>query len=241
MSAVSCLFTAVWRCLLFSILVYVSIGFLVEFTATHSFDHERLHAIVNDIKHTHTHIFTSNTSQPHDYESATRRLNEAVDLVHSSLYSAYPSHILPPGSRQQWTANLAGGFKTQMLVLHGSLSEYVMIWGSQTGTIGHSGRNWAEFHDFLLSGRGDWWAEGGLDVKTERPGDYIFTPKFAGGIVRLHETTFMLEYCRGSIPVLLPFGLADSLVSSLDPVTVGHSLWIYGRMVLKELFVNWKI
>lgn len=38
--------------------------------------------------------------------------------------------------------------------MHASLTEYVAVWGSAVDTTGHSGRNWAEFHDWIISGNG---------------------------------------------------------------------------------------
>lgn len=114
-----------------------------------------------------------------------------------------------------------------MLLFHGSLSEYVMIWGSAVDTTGHSGRNWAEFHDWIISGEGIWWKEGGITVKKEKTGtrhytntvnnvflimflilfllyvlsitlgSYMYTPTFQGGIVQLKSNTWMLEHCHG--------------------------------------------
>jgi len=46
---------------------------------------------------------------------------------------------------------------------------------------------------------------------------------------------FMLEYARGPIPSMLPFGLSDTVFSTLDRATVGQTLWHYGRLVVREL------
>jgi C-8 sterol isomerase len=168
-------------------------------------------------------------------------LTATINLIQLELSLAYPAHIWLQDPQRDVLTNLAGGFKTGMILLHGSLTEYIMFWGTQVGTVGHSGRNWAQFNDWLISGTGLWWPEGSLAVKEAKRGSYVFTEKFHGGIVRLEKETWMLEYCHGIIPALLPFGLADSLVSSLDPVTLYHSIVNYGKMTLYELFVNWKI
>ena len=120
-----------------------------------------------------------------------------------------------------------------------------MIWGAQVSTTGHSGRNLAEFHDFLLSGEGVWWKEGGLEVVVASPSSkdhsYLHTDYLQGGIVHLREGTFMLEYCHGVIPALLPFGLGDTLFSSMDVVTLYNSLTAYASLTVKELWENGKI
>jgi len=169
----------------------------------------------------------------------TQTLNATVTHIRSELARRYPDHI--DTSHDVWVTNLAGGFKTSMLIMHASLTEYVMIWGSQAATTGHSGRNVATFDDWLLSGRGRWWPEGGLEHRDEHPGDHIHTTFLSGGIVQLDAGTFMLEYCHGYIPMLLPFGLGDALFSSMDAVTLARSLYAYGRLALKELFLNGKV
>lgn len=171
-------------------------------------------------------------------ETQVQRFNATVQFIQNELHKAYPKHIT---KNNIWTTNLAGGFKTGMLVLHGSLTEYVMIWGTNIPTTGHSGRNLAEFHDWIIAGEGEWWREHGLTVERHRKGDYVHTNYLHGGMIHLQRGTWMLEYCHGIIPALLPFGLADSLVSSLDPVTIIRSLVIYGRLVIKELIYNFKI
>ena len=45
----------------------------------------------------------------------------------------------------------------------------------------------------------------------------------------------MLEYARGPIPSMLPFGLADTVFSTLDRRTVGSTLFHYGKLVVREL------
>jgi len=171
-----------------------------------------------------------------------RALENSVEFISAELAQIYPRHIHP---NDQWVTNLAGGFKTAMLILHASMTEYVMIWGSQVATTGHSGRNLAEFHDFIISDQGTWWKEGGLALETAGASpngtSYMYTPRLSGGILQLQPGTFMLEWCHGVIPALLPFGLGDALFSSMDPVTIWRSLYAYGRLTIKELIENGKI
>ena len=62
------------------------------------------------------------------------------------------------------------------------------------------------------------------NLKTERVKGY-----------KLPEGAWMLEYGRGPIPTALPLALADALLSSMDLYTVYRTLWIYGKLTLKEL------
>ena len=161
-------------------------------------------------------------------------LNDTIRLLHFQLHAAYPSHIHPL-EHTQWLFNLAGGFKTGLLLFHASLTDYIAVWGSAVHTVGHSGRNWAEFHDWILAGNGTWWEEGGVAVTHHTPPAYLHTERWAGRVVELKEGTWMLEYCHGVIPALLPFGLGDGLLSSMDPLLVWRSLRIYGWMTAHAL------
>lgn len=52
---------------------------------------------------------------------------------------------------------------------------------------------------------------------------------------RMPDTCFALEYARGFIPAMLPFGVADTLFSTLDFHTLVKTFYIYGKCTVKEL------
>ena len=85
------------------------------------------------------HLFAPGTL----HEIAKRRAGlpheEMVALIIEDLARAYPRHI---ETRQNWFFSLAGGATGIMTVLHGSLSEYLLLFGSPVGTEGFSGRYW---------------------------------------------------------------------------------------------------
>ena len=159
-------------------------------------------------------------------------VNQTITLVQHQLHTVHPALI---HVHDQWLFNLAGGFKTGLLLLHASLTEYVAIWGSAVHTVGHSGRNWATFDDWIIAGNGTWWAEGSLNVSHHVPFSHLHTERWAGRVVQLRANTWMLEHAHGVIPALLPFGLADGLVSSLDPLLIWKSLRQYGWMTVHSL------
>lgn len=49
------------------------------------------------------------------------------------------------------------------------------------------------------------------------------------------DSCWALEYARGAIPLMLPFGIADTLFSTLDFATLLKTFWIYGRLTVREL------
>jgi len=79
-------------------------------------------------------IFTlwfSDASSPYD-------VKKAFENIHRELSAKYPGHILP-ASDLQWIFVNAGGWMGSMCILHASLTEYVLFFGTAIDTAGHSG------------------------------------------------------------------------------------------------------
>lgn len=155
-----------------------------------------------------------------------------LDAVIDGLAEAYPGSIR---TDVPWVLNNAGGAMGQMKLLHCSLTEYILIFGTPIGTEGHSGRYLAEVHDFMLAGEMWCYYPGEVDRVVFRPGDaaYLGASRVKG--YRVPDHAWMLEYARGPIPTMLPFGLADTLFSTLDRVTLAQTVWHYGRLATRSL------
>ncbi|XP_072462643.1 sigma non-opioid intracellular receptor 1 isoform X3 [Notamacropus eugenii] len=87
-----------------------------------------------------------------DHELAFSRLIVELRRLH-------PGHILADEDLQ-WVFVNAGGWMGSMCLLHASLSEYVLLFGTAIDTGGHSGRYWAEISDTIISGTFRQWREG---------------------------------------------------------------------------------
>jgi C-8 sterol isomerase len=157
---------------------------------------------------------------------------EMFRVVGEELRRRHPKHINLEGD---WIFNNAGGAMGQMKLLHCSLSEYIIFFGTPIGTEGHSGRYTTEVFDFMLDGEMWCYHPGEFERAVYKAGDaaYLGADRAKGYAVPSHA--WMLEYARGPIPSMLPFGLADTLFSTLDRNTVGRTLWQYGKLVVKEL------
>jgi hypothetical protein len=158
---------------------------------------------------------------------------EMVRAVSDDLARAHPEHI---ERREEWILSLAGGATGIMTVLHASLSEYLLIFGTPVGTEGFSGRYRIDIHDFVLSGEMWTYTENGrFPVRTIfRPGDAALLPRRQTKGFRLAEETWLLEYGRGPILTCLPMALTDAIVS-LDGSTIWKTLRVSTRLMLKEL------
>lgn len=157
---------------------------------------------------------------------------EMFRMVGEQLKALYPQHI---NLDNPWIFNNAGGAMGQMKLLHCSITEYILIFGTPIGTEGHSGRYATEVYDFMIDGEMWCYHAGEFDRVVFKPGDaaYLGADKAKGYAVPDHA--WMLEYSRGPIPSMVPFGLADTLFSTLDRETVGRTLWQYGKMVVSNL------
>jgi hypothetical protein len=146
------------------------------------------------------------------------------DHLIATLAARYPGQI---HGDQPWVFSNAGGVMIQIKLLHASLNEYILIWGTAIGTEGHSGRNPVEFYDTVLHGEAWYGREGRFERDVYRPGDHIVVGKRESTGIRVDDSVWMVEYARGPVWRLLPFGLADSILSTLDFATVVRTLRVY--------------
>lgn len=152
-------------------------------------------------------------------------LHTKARVVREQLAARYPGQI---NMEDEWVFNVAGGAMGQMTVLHASITEYVIIFGTPIGTEGFSGRFSSD--DYFMILEGEQWAfdEGGKRM-VFKPGDCHHMPKGEARGYRMPDHCYALEYARGFIPGMLPFGLVDQFTSILDAKTVAKTLRIYTK------------
>ncbi|MBX3247957.1 MAG: hypothetical protein KF901_12325 [Myxococcales bacterium] len=160
-------------------------------------------------------------------------VEQGLDAITAELAKRYPDHVYT-GPRR-WILNNAGGAMGQLTLLHGSITEYLIFFGSPIGTEGHSGRYSTEVYDWVFDGEMWCYHEGETTRTLYEPGStaYLGADRVKG--YRIPDHAWMLEYSRGAIPSMLPFGLADSLVSTLDFKTVARTFVDYGRLTVGSL------
>lgn len=157
----------------------------------------------------------------------------ALDAITAAVRKQYPEHVVD--RPRDWIFNNAGGAMGQITLLHASVTEYLLFFGTPIGTEGHSGRYRTEVWDIVFDGEMWCYHEGETSRTVYKPGDaaYLGADKVKGYSVPDHA--WMLEYARGPIPTMLPFGLADSLLSTLDHAAVRRTVWTYGKMTVGSL------
>jgi len=157
---------------------------------------------------------------------------ELFDLIVKTLLKTHPNNI---NSEQKWVYNNAGGAMGAMYLIHASLTEYILIFGTPLGTEGHSGRFLVDDYFIILEGEQWSFSEGKLQREVYRPGDMHHLPRGHAQHYRIPDHCWALEYARGFIPLTLPFGLADTLSSTLDFYTLLRTFYLYGCSVSTQL------
>jgi C-8 sterol isomerase len=159
-------------------------------------------------------------------------MDQMVPRLAASIGDRYPGHV---AREPEWVLNNAGGAMGAMAVLHASLTEYLIVFGSPIGTEGHSGRFWADDYFFILDGEQWAYQPGATHREVYRPGDLHLMPRGVAKGYRIPDHCWALEYARGWIPLMLPFGLADVLSSTLDFRSLARTMRIYSQSAIGQL------
>ena len=180
-----------------------------------------------------SHVFDVDTLHDIARQAQGLPFDELTRVVVGEVERAFPGHA---DGRDDYIFNLTSGGCGMMKILHASVTEYLIIFGSAIGTEAFSGRYQMDIHDFVMTG--EMWTytddHCGERVVT-RPGEHAVLPRGRVKGWRIAEGTWMLEYGRGFLPSALPLALADVVVSALDWRLVVDTLRIYGRHALREL------
>lgn len=122
-----------------------------------------------------------------------------------------------------------------MIILHASLTEYLIIFGSAVGTEGHTGHHLADDYFTILYGEQRAASAGQTVASVYKAGDCHHLPYGTAKQYTLPPTGgYALELAQGYIPSMLIFGFADSIFSTVDP----FSLYSQVAHTAKSIFAN---
>ncbi|KAH7166081.1 ERG2/sigma1 receptor-like protein [Dactylonectria macrodidyma] len=155
-----------------------------------------------------------------------------VQYITSELHEKHPAHI---NLHEEWVFNNAGGAMGAMYIIHASVTEYLIIFGTAIGTEGHSGRHTADDYFHILSGTQLAYVPGSYEAEVYPQGSIHHLRRGDVKQYKMPEGCFAMEYARGWIPPMLFFGFADGLSSTLDFPTLWHTTRITGREMISNL------
>ncbi|KAH7152336.1 ERG2/sigma1 receptor-like protein [Dactylonectria estremocensis] len=155
-----------------------------------------------------------------------------VQYITSELHEKHPAHI---NLHEEWVFNNAGGAMGAMYIIHASVTEYLIIFGTAIGTEGHSGRHTADDYFHILSGTQLAYVPGSYEAEVYPQGSIHHLHRGDVKQYKMPEGCFAMEYARGWIPPMLFFGFADGLSSTLDFPTLWHTTRITGREMISNL------
>ena len=145
------------------------------------FSPEHLHALARDAVKTHPENMTA-----------------IIPYIVSNLTAEYPSSVIALNpDTSEWMFNNAGGAMGAMYLIHASITEYLIIFGTPLGTEGHSGVHSADDYFMILDGEEWAFNPPSLEREVYRPGDLNLMPRGQVKQYKVHERCFALEYARG--------------------------------------------
>ncbi|KAK2462312.1 hypothetical protein APHAL10511_005618 [Amanita phalloides] len=162
-----------------------------------------------------------------------------IDHIVSNLTATYPSSVIRINpNTQEWVLSNAGGAMGAMYIIHASITEYLIIFGTPLGTEGHTGLHTADDYFNILVGEQWAFTPGSLEMERYPAGSVHHLPRGTAKQYKMHQGCFALEYARGWIPLMLPFGFLDTFTSTLDIPTLYHTVRITGRETISNLLIG---
>lgn len=156
--------------------------------------------------------------------------------LHEKLRDTYGDYIedLDP---EKWMFSNAGGAMGNFIILHATLFEYLIIFGSATGTEGHSGYHLADDYFTILYGEQRAANRSQTVPSIYKPGDINHMPY---GEIRQYSLPgpkggYALELAQGYIPTMLIFGFADSVFSTVDPINLYRQILFTLQSMYKNI------
>lgn len=160
-------------------------------------------------------------------------LSERWEMMRAELASRYPGKI---ADELHWVFNSSGNVQAQLALVYASPTEYVAFFGTPVGADGFSGRyNEADVWDMMVEGEMLCWKPGEFEPAYYYPGETAYLPKGIGKGFRYVNSTWMIDYGRGNIITMFPYGvIAPALYNTLDFKSAWEQFRDYAELVIKS-------
>ncbi|CAI4210426.1 unnamed protein product [Parascedosporium putredinis] len=138
-----------------------------------------------------------------------------VDFIVTELSEKHPKHV---NLEQEWIFNNAGGAMGAMYVIHASITEYLIIFGTTIGTEGHTGRHTADDYFNILTGTQTAYTAGTFEPEVYPAGSVHHLRRGTVKQYRMPEGCFALD--------------------TLDLPTLWRTTYVTGREMIGNLLIG---
>lgn len=85
------------------------------------------------------------------------------------------------------------------------------------------------------------YSAGALEKEVYLPGDQHYLPLGSAKQYKMPEACWALEYARGNIASMMPFGVMDTLSSTVDVWTLAQTIYVSAKWMAYNLVVLGKV
>ena len=124
-----------------------------------------------------------------------------IEYIVTNITSTYPpDQIALNTDSSEWVFNNHGGAMGAMYIIHASITEYLIIFGTPLGTEGHTGIHTADDYFHILVGEQWAFRPGSLEKERYTPGMVHLMPRGVAKQYKMPDECWALEYARGMSP-----------------------------------------